>query len=131
MPYEIVSIPYLSKMESVVITGLPTEMALAIIKRSKGSLCMSGSSVARRQISADKSITVKLCCVIARWNHSLVGSESSSCPPLYFWPISKILIAETPTRGLSSIFFRADSLSMLWLIASHSRAQVSKIIAQI
>jgi len=92
---------------------------------------MSGSSIARRQMSAVSSMTVNLCCAMARSNHCRGGSESSSRPLLYFWPISKALIADTPKLGVASMLFSADSLNIRWLIASHRSAQVSRIIARL
>ena len=106
--YEITEIPYCGKRRSVVTTTMLPSIAVAIKKRSAGSRCMSGSSVALNMTSSESGISdneyasISLCI-------SALGSRGSSMPPCFhFSDISHSEMGLTYSMSASRMAFIAE-----------------------
>ena len=123
--HDIVRTPYRGKLPSEVTTVKLLASAVAIMKRSAGSLCSHGYSAAFNMSSDDNfriSMSYRRTTAL---NHSLAVQGKTIFPFDTFVAISHADTGETQTICASEIADRADFDRLRLPDASHSRAQVS------
>ena len=105
---EITETPYCGKRRSVVTTAMLPSNAVAIMKRSAGSRCISGSSVALNMTSSERGISASEYALISSCI-SILGSTGRSMPPCFhFSDISHSEMGLTYSISASRIAFIAE-----------------------